>query len=433
MKRNFIYAVLVVIISAAVGCVEITPVYDNLQVSTSEITVEAQDEATFEITSGSGNYSVNSNNQAIVTATLSGTTVVVNGVQEGESTVVVVDNTSKQEVSVKVIVQKLVPRIIFKTAKAIGQDFTLGLVGASWIDLNNNGVKDDNENIPEPFEYLHDPNIDPDRLSDAGNAYKFTVHSQTITIYGDVKHLNFWNHSRETWGRGKNNLPLISLEIKGEHPHLEILQCGESGLSELSTVNMPNLRVLDCRDNNLKKLEVNKSSKIYLLYCSNNNLSSLNVSNLTELKYLECDNNMLTSLDVRNCKSLYRLYCNNNQLTSLLVSPDASNAPCHYLSSIRCYENKIKGKAMTDFIKNLPAGIVTYERGTYKDINTTRWLVLSYISATEQNDDISSVEIDLLVKRYWFVYTKGKGYGEQLDPFDFDHEAQQFPCGYFKQ
>lgn len=402
MKKAIFGVVMLLFMVTATSCVQEAPIKD-LKVSVLKLSVENESETTIDIVSGSGSYFVSSVNADIATATLSGTTVVVKGISEGETSVEITDKVTNQKAVVKVSVIKLVARITFTTTKAIGEDFYIGLLATTdiWIDLNNDGIQDTGEVLPkEPYEYVHDPYIDPDGLSNFYQ-YKCTLSSQTVSIYGEIKYINFLND------KDGSNLPLTSLDAKKSN--LRIVLCENSGLSSLITDGMPSLRILNC---------------------SKNKLTSLDLSKLKELVDLECSYNELTVLDARNSIHMRYLYCNNNKLSSLSVAPTTEQSDiCFYLSIINCSENKIKGDVAKKLVSDLPAGLRAIPRGLNQGKKLTRRLIFSINSATEQNE-ISLSDVDVLVKdKYWSISKKGGGSGPpQMDVDDWERDV--FPCGY---
>jgi len=76
--------------------------HPNLAIDRSEVEVEKGKTAIVNITSGSGDYSVNSDNATIATATLSGTVVTITGIAIGNTTVTIKDNATNQTKTVTV-------------------------------------------------------------------------------------------------------------------------------------------------------------------------------------------------------------------------------------------------------------------------------------------------------------------------------------------
>ncbi|MDO5105819.1 hypothetical protein [Capnocytophaga sp.] len=399
---------------------------ESLKVSVTNLEVEADDKATFEIISGSGNYSVAVTDTKIATTTFSKTTVTVKGIKEGKSSVIVFDKNTNEQAIVEVDITKLIPRMTFTTTEPIGNTLTLGLFGSEyeggelpnnvWIDINNNGIKEKGEDLSEiQREYEHDLGyvlVDYPRT----HIYAFKLVSQTVTIYGDVVHLDFLNLSEITKPYHEKGGPtmtsgsvykkkptkLTSLEVR-KNKKLKVLRCGLTGISTLNVKGM-RLLLLDCSKNNLKSLNVSGSS-ISVLRCSDNQLTSLKLGHVEKLN---CNNNQLT--DLGNLGSVKSLLCRNNQLTSL----DFKGSSIEYLD---CTENKINAEAMTNLINSLPLGKIEYERvgldGLLYPIQST--IVTNSNSPTEKNQ-ITSENIATLKKKQWRVdwidYTDGEKFKE---------------------
>ncbi|HHU25735.1 MAG TPA: hypothetical protein GXZ56_03840 [Bacteroidales bacterium] len=170
------------------------------------------------------------------------------------------------------LVVKTVKSISLTTAKAVGETIELSIATSvhndTWIDLNNNGQRDEGENIRDGKPY--------------------TLGAQTIRIYGPVT----------------------------------ALTCQNNQLTSLDASSCNTLKRLHCQNNLLTSSTLNVSGCTALegLHCSDNQLTSLNVSGYTALDYLNCANNQLTSLNVSGCTALSHFFCNDNQLSSLNVS-----------------------------------------------------------------------------------------------------------------
>ena len=143
----------------------------------------------------------------------------------------------------------------------------------------------------------------------------------------------------------KNQLTLIDMSKNSE---LTELYCRDNQLTSLDVSGCMELTRLECYENKLTSLDVQKNTKLKIFDCSNNKLTSLVLSNNTVLEELVCKQNKLTTLDVSNNPTLQRLACQWNQLVELNLSKNI------VLTKLECYKNKIKGKAMDEFVENLP-------------------------------------------------------------------------------
>ncbi|MFJ1330012.1 leucine-rich repeat domain-containing protein [Capnocytophaga canimorsus] len=264
--------------------------------------------------------------------------------------------------------------MIFITSRNKGEKIYFGIDAKEedqanvWVDLNNNGQKEEGEDVsPDTF----------------GSEKYFKVDSQTIVVYGkvteindvdseflvtaaDIRHNpnleNFHFESSENFEPvdiSKNlNLKELYFESKkltsldvSKHVKLETLSVEYTNLTTLDVSKNTELMYLYTSENEkLTKLDVSKNTKLKGLYCVRNGLTSLDVSHNTALKYLNCYNNGLKELVIGEKTALNSLDCQENQLTAL----DLSGVSGEKLPSITCYKNQIKEENMTNFIKSLP-------------------------------------------------------------------------------
>lgn len=227
--------------------------YDNLKVSVDKtLKVSLGGTATFTIEAGSGEYTVTSANEKVAKATLSEKTVSIQALAVGETEVIVTDAKSKQTAKLTITVManshNIAPNepyyIRLTTQKAIGETIRLNIIEyntmgrRAWIDLNNNGKKDNGEKV--------DITIGNYRID-------YRIMSQYITIYGNIEELN----------------------------------CSGSHITSLDTNNSSHhLKYLDCSRNNLTSLDVSKNVGLDVLNCGSNSLTSLDISQNKTLKDL---------------------------------------------------------------------------------------------------------------------------------------------------
>lgn len=187
-------------------------------------------------------------------------------------------------------------KIVFATEKGSGSKLSLKMLSGTsssnpdiWIDLNDNGTRDENENVVlrQNHEYL--------------------LAAETITVYGDVTEFEYlgceFNHCRDNF--------LTSLDVS--HNKL------------LTKIVVP--------FNHLSTLDVSQQEKLTFLNVSNNNLTSLNVMDCNLLETLHCYSNQLTTLDLSTNTALSFVQCNNTNLDQL----DVSHNPL--LKELHCYFN----------------------------------------------------------------------------------------------
>jgi hypothetical protein len=253
------------------------------------------------------------------------------------------------------------------TTKSVGSTILLRIDAAEadrhhvWIDLNNNGTKDDNEGVT---------NFD--------SVTTYALGDQIVTVYGKVSHIYCDDNQ------------LTSLDLSN-NAALKVLYCNSNQLTSLDLSKNKALVTLVCDHNQLASLDVSKNTALESLFCDNNYLTFLDLSQNTALANLFCDNNQLSILDLfknsalefLSCRSnqitllgvtknfrLVSLFCDNNQLTGLDVSnnPALKNLHCYgnqltsldlsrndVLRELYCYDNKISGTNMTALVNSLPA------------------------------------------------------------------------------
>jgi uncharacterized protein YhbP (UPF0306 family) len=112
------------------------------------------------------------------------------------------------------------------------------------------------------------------------------------------------------------NLNLGSLDLSS-NTALQILDCGECGLTALDLSANTELVELYCHGNELTALDLSAQSKLQHLECYENQLQSLDLSNNPLLTFVDCYSNQLQSLNLGVQTALKELYCDSNQLTSL--------------------------------------------------------------------------------------------------------------------
>ena len=162
------------------------------------------------------------------------------------------------------------PTMTLTTAKSVEETIGLWIDAAEadrsgvWIDLNNNGKKDDGEAVTNFAGFV-----------------EYTLGARTVTVYGKVTMLN----------------------------------CEKNQLTSLDVSNNTVLTFLECSSNQLTSLDVSNKTELTFLGCDRNQLSFLDVSNNTALKELYCFDNRLTSLDVSNNTALRFLWCTDNNIS----------------------------------------------------------------------------------------------------------------------
>ncbi len=132
-----------------------------------------------------------------------------------------------------------------------------------WLDLNNNGAKDDGENG-----------------RDFGFYYSAQQQSKTIKIYGK----------------------------------LTKFECYSNQVTSLNVANCPSLKQLTCTYNPITELNVTKNKQLTDLLCYGNQLKSIDLSQNASLVTVDLNGNQLTSLNLSGCPLLERLDCFGNEI-----------------------------------------------------------------------------------------------------------------------
>jgi hypothetical protein len=312
------------------------------------------------------------------------------------------------------------PRITLTTAKNVGKKISLYIdaddadKAGVWIDLNNNGIKENNEAVTG--------------FNNEEVQIKYLLGAQTITIYGKVTKLEcgdaevvdgnqltaldvskntalIWLECNENQLKAldvsKNSAlaylscddnQLTALNVS-KNSALTELHCGNNQLTALDVSKSKALNILNCQNNQLTELNVSKNTGLWTLYCGNNQLKALDLSKNTKLNYLHCYNNQLKALDLSKNTKLMKLDCSGNQLTALNVS---KNTKLEYLC---CYNNKISDK-MEALVKSLPNRPVD-NKGDFYVIKT----------GTGENNKCTQEQVTIATSKNWNVrYSNGQPY-----------------------
>ncbi len=211
--------------------------------------------------------------------------------------------------------KKSQPYIELTTTKAVGETIKLAMKADEqdkkdiWIDLNNNGTRDEGEKVTKFNEGEKYP-------EEAFGTYK--LKSQTIRVYGKVN--DFYTYTYFDEEKGVNIGEEITKIDVSHNKYLFHLLCNYNKIKELDVSQNIQLEILSCMGNQLSHLDVSKNTKLEWLSCFLNQLSSLDVSKNTKLQGIVCGNNHLTSLDISQNVKIEYLYCSGNQISSLDVS-----------------------------------------------------------------------------------------------------------------
>ncbi|NND62462.1 MAG: T9SS type A sorting domain-containing protein [Flavobacteriaceae bacterium] len=123
---------------------------------------------------------------------------------------------------------------------------------------------------------------------------------------------------------------------------VEILDCQDNNLTELTLINNLALSFLDCQNNAITSINLSGNDNLISLACQNNALPTLDLSNNVALSDLSCQNNQLTSLNLNSNSNLYQIICHDNTLTNITL-PSSANL----LEIFWCYNNALESLDLT--------------------------------------------------------------------------------------
>ncbi|MFV0365922.1 MAG: leucine-rich repeat domain-containing protein [Mangrovibacterium sp.] len=322
-------------------------VVENLTLdSASDISAKEDEVLNINILSGSGDYSVTVSDETVATASISENILTINTLVEGSATITITDNQTSKSIEINLLVAEYIPKIYFTASATWVYQITINAAVEDqpnvWIDLDNDGIKDEGEAV-EVFDEV----VKYERADE-------------MTIYGKVTELTIAAIKMESIDLTQNKylqeLTLISqaaltsldLSQNTELTYLDIRGCRASEvdlsknpkLKYISFSSMPNLVSLDLSNNpeletingasctELKTINlgnINKVTKVDVWL--NPILSPFSVSNLTELTFLRIHGNAaFTELpDLSNNTKLEILSAGNIEFTSKSI--DLSNNP----------------------------------------------------------------------------------------------------------
>ncbi len=223
--------------------------------------------------------------------------------------------------------------IEFTTKKSIGASINLMMYSEDetkdiWIDLNNNGIKDDGETAINNYEEF----------------VSYTLGSQTVRIYGElVTFVSGFDKNK------KYGAQITSIDVS-HCKQLKGLICDGNELTNLDVSQNTELTILSCGYNNLTSIDISKNTKLEQLYCYANQLRSLDVTALSELKLLVCTENLLEELNISQNTLLEELDCTKNpNLACIKVNDDQlANIPYDWKKDTGAnYSNNCNGESDT--------------------------------------------------------------------------------------
>jgi hypothetical protein len=236
---------------------------------------------------------------------------------------------------------------------------------------------------------------------------------RTITIYGDITHLNcsgigltdlnVKNNRYLLFLNCHNNL-LTSLDISG-NKYLEELLVSHNQLDYIDISNNNKLRILNSRSNNLTRLDASSNVELQVLSSSRNMITYLDISKSPNLEFLSayenqlseidvchnpalrhidiCDNK-ITSIDISHNTLLWWLYAQNNSLTSVVLGNNLS------LMHVALHSNQLESDALNDIFHNLPD-------------HSTNTTFGSYVLNIRENPGTNDCDIGIAQKKGWAV------------------------------
>ena len=101
---------------------------------------------------------------------------------------------------------------------------------------------------------------------------------------------------------------------------LTVLDCAETGITELDVSKNTELTDLDCEYTGITELDVSKNTELEFLHCDNTGITELDVSKNTKLTDLWCQNTGITELDVTHNPELQFLNVFGTRLSELDLS-----------------------------------------------------------------------------------------------------------------
>ena len=234
--------------------------------------------------------------------------------------------------------------ITFETSRPDGAELFLGIDAdvqdrdQIWIDLNDNGTKDQGEEVTA---FYHDNTM----ASTEGKASEkvfgeYVVSAQKITIHGPVKTFVCTSSaitdidlsqapSLRTLSCQHNQIKTLDLST---NILLDTLDCEGNRLSDIDLSPIPALTVLNVTGNKLKNLDLGHSTKLSTLRCGGTELTDLDLSKNEELSTLILTGNGLTRLDLSRNPALSKLICIGEKIGSLDLRHNKalSYLRCHY-------------------------------------------------------------------------------------------------------
>lgn len=136
-----------------------------------------------------------------------------------------------------------------------------------------------------------------------------------------------------------------SIVLKSEGGRIEMLACGDCGLTALDVTAAPELRSLYCQNNSLTKLDLSAQSKLTDLNCANNGLVStsfpLSGTHFPKLETLNASGNQLSGTFKVATSTLQQVNVSDNNYSILYVTSNPN------LDVLKCSGNSLKNIYLT--------------------------------------------------------------------------------------
>lgn len=210
------------------------------------------------------------------------------------------------------------------------------------------------------------------------------------------------------------NNGLTSLDVSGM-PLLKVLIADRNQISSLNVANLSNLESIELSYNQLTSLALNGQglSSLRGLSVSSNLLTSINVSGistlenysfagnqltsvtfagLANLKSIDCSGNQLTTLAINNLLNMELLYAYGNQLTSLTFT-----GPMLNFNSVNCQQNQLTSLNVSNLTNLVELRV---SNNLLTTLNTTGLTSLKTLDCNLNN--FSSIDINGLTALEWF-------------------------------
>lgn len=131
--------------------------------------------------------------------------------------------------------------------------------------------------------------------------------------------------------------------------------------------------------------EVVIKGDVTLFECVGCDVTSLTFGGEPIITYLDCRDNLIESLDFSGASQLKTLYTQKNHLTSINLQG------CRSLLRFDCYENRLKGRAMTAMINSLPSS------------NAEPLLFVIDTKAADEQNVATVSQVDIATSKGWKV------------------------------